>query len=510
MAKRLKLVDRNALRQWEEFRKGLLNAATVDDTETYEEQKSRKLILEANPEKWFEYYFPTYYTCEPAQFHKSATKRIIANKRWYEVRAWSRELAKSARSMMEVIYLAMIGDIKNVLLISNSEDNAQRLLMPFMITLESNPRIINDYGAQQKPGKWEIGEFLTISGCSFRALGAGQSPRGTRNEAARPDFILIDDIDTDKETRNPELIKNKWNWIEQALIPTVSVSGNYRILFNGNIIARDCTITRAIEKADKSDIINIRDKNGKSTWPSKNSEEDIDKILSMISTTSAQKEYFNNPLSEGDVFKELRWGKVPPLNKFRFLVYYGDPSPSNSKNKAGSLKAGSLIGFFDGKYYVITAHLDHVTNAEFAQWFYDIKNYVGDKTQVYNYIENNTLQDPFYQQVFIPLFADLSKENGFIGISPDDRKKPDKFSRIEGNLEPLNRIGNLIFNEAERDNPHMVRLTEQFLLVSPSLKAPADGPDSVEGGVFITNEKIQRLANDAIVTIPRATNKKRY
>lgn len=497
MAKRLKPNDRFALLDWDAYRKGLLESTVVDSGEDHSDKLKRIAKLEADDEAWFAYYFPTYYKSNPAPFHKKATKRLFKNKRWYEVRAWSRELAKSSRSMMEVIKLAMLGEIRNLLLISNSQDNAERLIMPIMINLESNQRIINDYGNQQKPGSWEIGEFTTMSGCAFRALGAGQSPRGTRNESFRPDFILVDDIDTDEETRNPERIEKKWNWIEQALIPTVSVSGNYRILFNGNIIARDCCITRAIEKADHVDVINIRDKNGKSTWPDKNTEADIDKILSLISTASAEKEYFNNPISNGDIFKEMRWGKVPPLQKFKFLVAYGDPAPSNSTNGKGSYKSIFLIGFSEGIFYVFTGFLDHVVNSEFVQWYYDLKDYAGDKTQVYNYIENNKLQDPFYGQVFIPIFSELSKEKGVIGIVPDTRAKPDKFSRIEGNLEPLNRLGKLILNEAERSNPHMKRLEEQFLLVNPRLSAPADGPDGIEGGVWIINQKIAALMPDS-------------
>jgi len=476
MAKRLKLIERDALRDWEEFRKGLINAATVDDTETIPEKRARIERLEKDNEAWFAYYFPTYYKSAPAPFHIRSTNRIFKNKRWYEVRAWSRELAKTARTMMEVTKLAVTSEIKNVLLISNSYDNAERLLMPIMITFESNPRIINDYGVQQKPGAWTEGEFTTTGGCSFRALGAGQSPRGTRNEAERPDFIIFDDIDTDKDVRNPDIIKKRWEWIEQAVMPTVSISGSYRYIFNGNVIAKDCCITRAMEKADHVDVINIRDKDGKSTWD-RNSEEDIDQMLSNISTASAQKEYFNNPLSEGDVFTEMTWGKVPQLRTFKFLVAYGDPAPSNSKNKKGSYKSIWLIGYRDGNFYVIYGYLDHVTNAEFVDWFYGIREHVGDRTQVYNFIENNTLQNPFYEQVFIPLFRDKAITDGFIGITPDNRKKPDKFSRIEGNLEPLNRLGNLILNEKERENPHFKRLEEQFLLVNPQLASPADGPD---------------------------------
>lgn len=514
MAKRLTIEDRRALLGWEEERKSILNAVTVDTSESEAEKLQRIARLERDDEAWFKYYFPNYYTCKPAPFHIKATRRLMKNKRCYYVRAWSRELAKTARSMMEVLKLGLTGQIKNVLYISNSKDNAERLLMPVMLNLESNLRIINDYGEQQKTGSWELNEFTTQKGVSFRAIGAGQSPRGTRNEAARPDFIIIDDIDTDEETRNPERIKTKWKWIEQALIPTMSVSGNYRIIFNGNIIAKDCCITRAIKKANEIrsgfvEIINIRNTEGKSVWPQKNSEEDIDAFLELIGIASGQKEFFNNPLSEGDVFTEMHWGKVPQLRTFKFLIAYGDPAPSNSKNKKGSYKSVWLIGYRDGTFYVIYGYLDHVTNAEFVDWYYGIKDYVGERTQVYNYIENNTLQNPFYEQVFIPLFTKKGKEKGVIGITPDLRKKPDKFARIEGNLEPKNRLGQLILNEKEKENPHFKRLVEQFLLINPQMKSPADGPDCVEGGVWIADEKTASLSHDSY-SVGQRTKQKHF
>jgi len=504
-----RLTDRQALQEWQLFRENLQKSTSVDTNETEAERKARVKHLEANYEEWFAYYFPNYYLSKPAKFHLKATKRLLEHKRWYEVRAWSRELAKSTRAMMEVLYLALTGEVKNVLLVSNSADNAERLLTPFKINLESNNRIINDYGFQENIGKWEANEFTAKVGCSFRALGAGQSPRGTRNEAIRPDFILVDDIDTDEETRNPKRINTKWNWIEQALIPTVSVSGNIRILFCGNIIAKDCCITRAIKKADSVDVINIRDKREKSSWPEKNSEADIDFILSKISYASAQKEYFNNPVSEGTVFKEVRWDKVPALNRFKFLVAYGDPAPSNKDNKDNCYKAVFLCGMLEGNLYVITGYLEHVHNAKFVQWFWDIEQYVGNKSQTFNFLENNSLQDPFYEQVFLPLFADEGKrQNHFVNISPDERKKPEKFTRIEGNLEPLNRQGRLILNIDEAKNPHMQRLEEQFKAVDPQLSSLVDGPDTIEGAYWIINNRM--ASTIPIIIGKRVANKKRY
>ena len=498
--KKLTPKDRLALEQWNELVASIKESSDINTSDSVADIETRKKRLETDDDAWFKYYFAQYYTCEPAAFHKKATKRIMRNNRWYEVRAWSRELAKSARSMMEIIKLALTRKIRNVLLISNSADNAERLLLPFMANLEENQRIIQDYGAQKKPGSWETGEFTCQCGCSFRAIGAGQSPRRTRNKNFRPDFILIDEIDTDEECRNLERIKAKWKWLEEALIPTMSVSGNYRILFNGNIIAADCCITRAIAKAEELkvkgighvDIINIRDKNGHSTWPEKNSEEDIDLFLSLVSASAAQKEFFNNPVAEGEVFKEIAYGKVPALSKFKFLVIYGDPAPGENKTKKSSTKTVCLLGKINSRLYVIKAFLDRGLNAEFIDWYVKLLEFVGGRTSVYCYMENNKLQDPFFQQVFQPLVRKVRRERNIsLYIRGDEDKKTDKATRIEANLEPMNREGNLILNEAEKDNPHMKRMEDQFKLFNLQLTFPADGPDCVEGGNRILDRKLR-------------------
>lgn len=477
--------------EWELWVSQFLQDVADEPGQTPQERAARIKRLESNSEEWFKYYFPKYCTAPSAPFHRKATKRLFANNRWYEVRPWSRELAKSARAMFEVLYLALTGEVKNVLLVSNSADNAERLLFPFMLSLERNKRIIADYGEQRNEGAWTTTEFIAKCGCAFRSLGAGQSPRGSRNEEIRPDFILIDDIDTDEECRNADRIKTKWKWVEEALLGTVSISGNRRILFNGNIIAKDCCIVRAMTKADAVEIVNIRDKNGRSSWPEKNSEADIDYTLSKISTSAAQKEYFNNPVTEGEVFANVTYADCPPLSKFRRLVAYADPATSNNSKKGSSLKALVLMGLFENKFYIIRCHLDSCSNATFTDWFYDLRDWIGNtKVQVLYYIENNSLQNPFYEQVFKPLFTAKGQTLGYIPIRGDNRKKPDKFDRIEGNLEPLNRDGRLILNIREKSNPNMKRLEEQFLAVAPRLPVAVDGVDAVEGAVYMLNNRI--------------------
>jgi hypothetical protein len=123
-------------------------------------------------------------------------------------------------------------------------------------------------------------------------------------------------------------------------------------------------------------------------------------------------------------------------------------------------------------------------------------------------MENNKLQDPFFQQVFKPLVAKARREQDIgLYIAPDEERKTDKATRIEANLEPLNRCGNLILNEAERNNPHMQRLDDQFRLFTMRLKFPADGPDCVEGGLRVLKKKLVQL--EPVKVLPLRRNNRR-
>lgn len=511
--------NKQAMLEWEDFLLAIQNSTPIDVNETEAEKKKRIKKLEANPEEWFAYYFPKYCFAAPADFQKKSTRRIMqAEKRFYQRRAWARGLAKSTRRMMEVMYIMFVKKLRvNALLVSKSNDNAVRLLDTYQANLQANQRIINDYGVQEKAGSWANGEFTTRKNCSFRAVGADQNPRGSKNEELRINVLIFDDVDDDEVCRNPERIQQRWEWIEQAVIPTVDISTIYYIFFDNNIIAEDSIAVRAADYADDVETVNIRNEYGESAWPEKNSEEDIEYMLSIISYESGQKEYFNNPVGQGKTFKEMIYGKCPPLKEMPFVIIYADPSPSNKdkptlKAKAqNSCKAVVTVGYKDSKFYIYKAFVDNTTNANFIDWMYGSHDIVHNKTLPFLYVENNSLQDPFYQQVLLPLVFAKAKEEkrSVLPVSPDDRDKPDKWFRIEGTLEPINRMGLLILNEEEKENPHMKRLEAQFKSASANSKT-MDGPDAVEGAVHIIKNKIDTEAAGGIQIIRRKPNKKRY
>lgn len=508
----MSVTEKKRLSQWRAFVRQVLAGALPARLETPRQKAARIARLEADPEQWFRYYFPAFATAPPARFHLAATRRVLQQPEWCEARIWSRELAKSTRTMMEVFYLTLVGHTtpaprqaparkRCVLLISNSLDNATRLLMPYRSNLERNERLINDYGPQQCDASWTATEFITAAGVSFRAIGVGQSPRGTRNEEARPDIILFDDVDTDAECLNKELVARKWRWIEEAAIGTRSISLPTTIIFCGNRIARDSCITRAADIADHTDIVNIRDEAGRSSWPEKNTEADIDRVLSQKSYAAQQKEYFNNPILEGSVFNTMVYKPARPLADYGMLVCYTDPS----YKATADYKATVLVGHWQGEYHVIKCFLEQATTAQMIEWHYRIM----DMTQglpCYNYME-----DVFMQDVLIKEVSDAGRRRGrTIPIRGDTRHKPDKFMRIESLLEPLHRNGELFLNEAERHNPHMHRLAEQFCAFAPGGHSHDDGPDAVEGAVWIINQKRSLISPASIISAPRPPNGKRF
>jgi hypothetical protein len=486
-----------------EYTKALYRGAVIDLVETAEQKKLRIIELEreGNDEAWFKYYFPNYYYADAAPFHKISTRRLMAHMEYYIVRAWSRELAKDTRTMMEVIKVAVTRKKRSVLLISSSLDKAVKLLRPFKINFESNQRLIGDYGWQEVYGEWTSNAFTIASGCSFIATGKGQTPRGLRNEEVRPDVLIMTDMDTDEDCRNPDMIDKDWAWFEKAAYPTRSISRETWVIWLGNIIAEHCCIKRAIDIADHVEIVNIRDEEGRSTWPQKNTEEDIDRVLSKISYAAQQGEYFNNPITNGKVFEKLNYGKMMPLKEYKFLVSYCDPS----YKKKGDYKATVLMGRYRDEYHVLKTWCAKATTAEMLDCHYALLKYVGGQVPVYHLVEW-----PWIDEMLMLEIQQANKRHGItLPLKPDERDKPDKYHRIESTLEPLNRLGKLIFNEDERGAASMVNMEAQFLALSPTSRAHDDGPDAVEGAVYILNSKSSTDAS-LINTTRGQTNQKRF
>ncbi|NDC41907.1 MAG: hypothetical protein EBZ77_10210, partial [Chitinophagia bacterium] len=303
-------------------------------------------------------------------------------------------------------------------------------------------------------------------------------------EEARPDILIFDDIDTDADCLNPDIINKKWKWIEEAAIGTRSVSQPTTILFCGNRIAIHCCVELACRFADHVDVVNIRDAAGRSSWPEKNSEEVIDRVLAQKSYAAAQKEYFNNPLTEGAVFQDIPFKPTLPLANYDALVVYTDPSYTST----GDYKATVLVGRAGHEYHIVKSYVAQTTTAAMVCWHFELLGLLQGVRCAF-YMEKVFMQDVLIREIN----EGVAACGQYLNLRPDARKKPDKYTRIEALLEPLYRNSRLYMAAQEQHNPHMVRLADQFKAFAPDSNAHDDGPDAVEGAIWL----LQQMADGA-------------
>lgn len=485
--------------------KDIQQATQVDKNESIGQRKRRKKKLLADYGAFCKYYFPHYCIADAAPFHINLANELAQDPQAFLVKKWARSLAKSTNAAIMIpCWLMLRGDLKFMVLASNTETNAVGLLSDLQAELEANQRLIHDFGEFQRLGSWGLGDFKTKQGVRFKAIGRRQSPRGLRNGQHRPDLILLDDLDDDELVKNPKLVRLSAKWAITALFGCFSAKGG-RFVAVGNLID-DNSVLKKLEDNPKSKVeqVNLLDEDGEPTWDYYSKEECLNMIETMGYVMS-QREYFNNPIKEGTIYKEeyFQYKKALPLNDYDALVCYTDPSfKSSSKN---DFKATVLIGKTGHEYHLLKAYVKQTSVSKMIDWHYKIMKYANGQGNINYYIEANFTQDQHLKN-----FEDEAKRRGLaVPIRPDKRKKPNKHGRIEA-MSPYFEKGYFFVDVREWDNPHIVRLIDQFTTFENGSKAPDDAPDAVEGAIFILNERTGSIKKPTIIKRQKSSSKYRY
>jgi predicted phage terminase large subunit-like protein len=270
-----------------------------------------------------------------------------------------------------------------------------------------------------------------------------------------------------------------------ALAGTMEM-GRGRFVMVGNRIGKDSILAKF---ADIEGIyhtkVNALDKNGHPSWMENYTLDEIKRMRTFVGERRFQKEYMNNPIVEGSVFKQkdIRWGKMNDLKTYRTLICYTDPSFKHSAT--ADFKATMLVGKTkEGQFHVLKAFADQTSVTQMVQWHYDIMDYIEGKVPALYYMESN-----FLQELLLDEFTKTGKATGnHIPIRGDARKKPDKFARIEA-MQPLFERGLVIFNQAEKKSPGFIALEQQLLMFEKGSRTHDDAPDALEGAVWMLSQR---------------------
>lgn len=498
MEKRLKTKQERkhalVLKTWEQKKAEILQAAIlISDSEKDQEKRIQK--AKKDFAFFVKTYFPHYAEFPTAKFQVDAAKAIQKDKNIIAVLEWAREHAKSVHAdVLFPIWLMIQNELKFMVLVGSSKDNAVILLQDLKLELEVNPTLIHDFGEFHNHGSWSDDHFVTKQGQTFVARGRGQSPRGLRNRKNRPDYLVLDDVDDDEIVNNSDRMDKLEKWFWGAMYGALRIAGA-RIVVAGNRIHKKSLVARIAGNINAGDKLNegvfyqrinawTEKKREDGTiervlaWAEKFKIEDLERKISKMPRRISQIEYFNNPMIEGKIFKAEHFHFKKRLKKYNNMVGYFDPSFSD--RSTADFKAIVVLGKEADEIHLLDSFCRKCSISEAMHWMYtkDIEYRKKGITFIW------WIEKQFYNQVFEDELYRLKDQYGYLlRLVQDDRVKPNKKQRIES-LEPLFTRSLVAVSDELKGHLETEEGINQFLLFSDSSNYHDDFPDAFEGAAF--------------------------
>ena len=465
----------------------------IRETAVQKEQRIRR--LQKDYAAFCEYYFPHFLQLRDkvtgevirivhnAPFHNAAALKVKNTPNLKAVFKWPRGHAKSTHmDIFTPLWLMFQSKrlINFMVVVGKSEDSANRLLGDIQAELQYNKRIIADYGKQMSMGDWTEGEFTTKDGVHFLACGRGQSPRGLRKREARPDYIVIDDLDDDELCRNPRRVREMTDWVKEALFGALDV-GRGRFIMVGNLISKtsvlaDICKTKGVHVSEVKAV----DGEGNPTWCEKWTKEEARTYAEFVGYRAWEKEMMHNPIIEGTVFKQewIKYAKRPAWREFDEFVLYIDPSWKSKKSN--DTKAAKLWGKYKSQLWHLRAFVRKASVAELVRWCYDLYEWSLEQNIPIRFM----MEASFMQDIILDDFTIEGTQRGYqLPITGDKRKKPDKFQRVEA-ISPLWERGFVFYDATQKDDLDMQAGIAQTLAFEKGMSGNDDAPDADEGAIW--------------------------
>lgn len=478
----MKRTDKAAVEKYlaklETIRKG----ATIDPFESDTDRNKRKEKAKKDMEFMVSYYLPHYATSKSAKFQIKLAKYVIKTPVMMVLVRWGRGLAKSVWCDVVIpLWLWMNDDISYMVIVGNNLDKAKILLSDLQAEFEANLRLMNDFGEQFTVGGWENGYFRTKNGFVAKALGMGQSPRGLRVGARRPDYIVCDDLDDRETVKNPKRTREFARWIERDLIPTMD--GPRRRFLQPNNRFAPVTIQSILEERHpgwKLDVVNaFNPVTYQPAWPEKYSREYYDKLVNDpevgIGTLAAMAEYNNQPHIEGTIFTEeqIQWTPLPPLTYFDSIVGHWDVAYSDAAT--ADYNAVRVWGTMDQKFYLIDCYVKQSKMKKAVEWIADFQDRLPSNTRVRWQYESQ-----FWNDELERIVEEVEDENDIdLRIRKVDLPRENKYDRIVS-TQPYYQNGRVFYNEELKGHADTQVGLAQLYGIEPGYKTNDDAPDADE------------------------------
>ena len=207
----------------------LIIQRVIDNRKQFEKTKATIPPLKDFINKYFSHYITSPYGTIQDRLIESVEKLQNRHLRTYAIRqsiAAPRGFAKSSIvTLFGILWLVLKRDHRFVVILSSSKRTAQGFLQAIIDEIEQNELLIDTFPEllPEKDSKgqftaWRDSEIVFSNGVRIMALGWLNRVRGLRKKSARPDLIIADDPDEEKDVESSTRMLRKYRWFERAVL----------------------------------------------------------------------------------------------------------------------------------------------------------------------------------------------------------------------------------------------------------------------------------------------------
>lgn len=376
-------------------------------------------------------YLPHYFDCEFGKMHRDLGAFIDGLEGWPGLAIVSRDHGKTSLcTVSETLWRLLTGRSKFAIIGSEVKNRAKQLARLPRLELEANARIAQDFGEQRTLGQWEEEDFVLRNGAVVRALGRGSAWRGHIYRANRPDWVVIDDLESRKNVRNPKMVLERINWLRAEVFPAVKMDGG-QLLIAGNKFSKRSAIARLAENKEGEYRFKVFEAgaelpDGSPAWPEKFTLENLKKMRAFMGPTNYGAEMLNRPTDEGVLVKGgwIKWILPDEIPSIGTLRVHGFLDPSATATEASDFKALVTVGIAEeGMRYVLDSWIQHASPKEMINAVYDRfqrfrHERIGmEKNMLHDFLRDSVRDGERRHGYAVPWQAVLHSENKELRIS---------------------------------------------------------------------------------------------
>lgn len=246
-----------------------------------------------------------------------------------------RGAAKSTIAEEGTIIQALLGEIKNGVIVGSSFNRAVERLVAIAHEIQNNPIILDIFGDMSDDKIWSEHRIVLSNGTMLQAVGRGQSLRGIKYLEQRPDYFLCDDFEDEESSATKESNDKVLRWVMKVLIPALDIK-KYR----GRIVGTPLDPRAALVKLSqdpkwlaKKYPIEYLDAEGQrtATWPERFPLNEIDNIRDSYMRLGLMRDYSQEYMCKAEderqkPFKPNMFKIEPQVRTWQGTFAFYDPA----------------------------------------------------------------------------------------------------------------------------------------------------------------------------------------